>query len=144
MTTLYNRVIPLIRYDMRDYVTRGTRAENERFNSIVRVEGRVNDALPIQRNDGSSDTIHPIVLSEFFVPGATKFQFESVFPSLVTIRYIAESDLHDAVRKDFLRLLEMKGAEETTQMHPERVRDLPVDPKTGKYRLVVLPKEGSA
>lgn len=139
MTALYNRAMPLIRYDMRDYVTRGDRADQGPFDSILRVEGRMNDALPITSKDGSADTLHPIVLSEFFVPGVEKFQFVSESPSHVTVRYIAQEDRDGAVRDEFLRLLAMKGAETSTGLVIEKADQLPVDSKTGKYRLVVLP-----
>ena len=138
MTNLYNRAMPLIRYDMRDFVTRGTRREEECLDSILRVEGRVNDALPVCLENGSLDSLHPIVLSEFFVPGATKFQFVSESPSRVTIRYLAAAERDASVREAFGRLLEMKGAESSTEVSVERVGELPVDPVTGKYRLVVL------
>ena len=137
--------MPLIRYDMRDYVTRGSRPEGERFDSIVRVEGRVNDALPVCLEDGSVDSLHPIVLSEFFVPGATKFQFVSESPGRVVIRYRATENRDSSVREAFDRLLQMKGALASTSARVERTEDLGVDPRTGKYRLVVLaadPAEG--
>ena len=138
MTNLYNRAMPLIRYDMRDFVTRGTRPEGASLDSILRVEGRVNDALPVRLADGSLDSLHPIVLSEFFVPGATKFQFVSESPSQVRIRYLAAEERDDSVQAAFARLLQLKGAEASTTVSLERVGELPVDPLTGKYRLVVL------
>ena len=138
MTSLYNRVIPLVRYRMGDYVTRGERDPEDMFDNILRVEGRVNDALPVALDDGSVDRIHPIVLSEFFVPGAQKFQFVSEFPSQVKIRYVADIDCDKEVRAGFQRILEMKGAAKSTTATPERVQHLPLDPKTGKYRLVLL------
>ncbi len=142
MTNLYNRAMPLIRYDMRDYVTRGTRPDHERFDSILRVEGRVNEALPVRLEDGSADSLHPIALSEFFVPGATKFQFVSESASRVSIRYLAAEEQDESVREAFGRLLKMKGALSSTEVSVERVSALPVDTKTGKYRLVVLSPPG--
>lgn len=138
MTSLYNRAIPLVRYRMGDYVTRGHRRPEDMFDSILRVEGRVNDALPVTLDDGSVDRIHPIVLSEFFVPGVQKFQFLSESPDRVRIRYVANAECDDAVRDSFVRILEMKRAGKSTTATPKRVQHLPVDPKTGKYHLVVL------
>jgi phenylacetate-coenzyme A ligase PaaK-like adenylate-forming protein len=137
MTSLYNHVFPLIRYRMGDYVTRGRRLPDEAFDSILRVEGRVNDALPVVLDDESVDSIHPIVLSEFFVPGADKFQFVSESPSRLRICYVASAECDAAVRRSFQEILEMKGARRRTEVLPERVAQLPIDPKTGKYRLVV-------
>ena len=50
-----------------------------------------------------------------------------------------ELDIDGVVKLEaFGRLLEMKGAESSTEVSVERVGELPVDPVTGKYRLVVL------
>ena len=111
--------------------------------SVLGVEGRVNDALPVLLENGSADSLHPIVLSEFFVPWATKFQFVSESPSRVTVRYLAAEEQDEPVREAFNRLLKMKEAEGSTSVSVERVSALPVDPKTGKYRLVVLSSAAS-
>ena len=121
MTSLYNHVFPLIRYRMGDYVTRGERLSHEAFDNILRVEGRVNDALPVTLDDGSLDDIHPIVLSEFFVPDAEKFQFVSESPNRIRMRYIASADRDTAVRDSFRKILGIKLAQNSTEVMPERV-----------------------
>lgn len=143
VTALYNFALPVVRYDLRDYVTRGHRAENEPFDNILRVEGRVNDALPLTLRNGSADTIHPIVLSEFFVPGIRRFQFISEAPRLVRLKYVAEENIDAPVRAEFEKILGMKGALDATELVVEKVEALPVDPKTGKHRLVVLSPTGA-
>lgn len=143
MTALYNRTIPVVRYDLRDYVTRGHRDGNAPFDQILRVEGRANDALPITLVDGSPDTIHPVVLSEFFVPGIRKFQFISEAPDRVRIIYVAEQEIDAKVLEEFRRILTLKGAEHTTWASAGRVAELPADRKTGKHRLVVLKPPGA-
>ncbi len=138
VTALYNYAIPVVRYDLRDYVTRGHRAEHERFDHILRVEGRVNDALPVTLRNGSADTIHPVVLSEFFVPGIRRFQFIAESPARVRLKFIGEAGIEATVREAFEKILGMKDALGATTVEVERVEALPVDQKTGKHRLVVL------
>jgi phenylacetate-CoA ligase len=138
ITALYNYAIPVVRYDLRDYVTRGHRAERAPFDHILRVEGRVNDALPVTLRTGSADTIHPVVLSEFFVPGIRRFQFVAESPARVRLKYMGEDGIDTSVRGEFERILGMKGALGATELVVERVGELPVDPLTGKHRLVVL------
>ncbi len=138
ITSLYNRAIPIVRYDMRDYVTRGHRQEHEAFDKILRVEGRVEDALPVTLSDGMVDKIHPVVLSEFFVPGIQRFQFIGESPAKIALHYLAESDIDASVREAFERILAMKGALGSTELHVERVAGLAADPATGKRRLVLL------
>lgn len=137
LTPLYNRVMPLIRYPMGDYATRGHRRNDDMLDNILRVEGRVNDALPVTLDDGSVDTIHPIVPNEFFVPGAQAFQFVSETPRRVRVRYVAETDRGEDVERAFARILELKGAGATTAL-AERAGELGPDPRTGKHRLVVI------
>ncbi len=124
---------------MRDCVTRGQRSENDQFDRITRVEGRVNDALPVVMRDGSADSIHPVVLSEFFVPGLRRFQFVSQSPSQIQVVYAADEDRDAAVQREFLRILAMKNADPSILTKVERVADLPPDPVTGKHRLVLMP-----
>ena len=140
ITALYNRTIPVVRYDLRDLVTRGDRAEGECFDNILRVEGRANDALPITLHDGTPDTIHPVVLSEFFVPGVRKFQFIARSTSHVQIKYVSEADLDSQILAEFGKILRLKGAEAATKTTVERLAELSADRSTGKHRLVILPK----
>ncbi|MFT5407384.1 MAG: phenylacetate-CoA ligase [Verrucomicrobiales bacterium] len=138
ITALYNRAIPVVRYDLHDYVTRGEREESERFDNILRVEGRANDALPITLRDGTTDKIHPVVLSEFFVPGARKFQFVANSATDVKIKYVSETDMDSQILEEFGRILTLKGAETATKTTAKRVAELPADQSTGKHRLVLL------
>ena len=138
ISALYNRAIPIIRYDMRDYVTRGHRAEGEKFDNILRVEGRVEEALPVTLEGGAVDSIHPVVLSEFFVPGIRKFQFISESPAEIVIKYLADGDIDGAVHEAFEKILAMKGAKGDTALKVQRVDEMPADPTTGKRRIVVV------
>ena len=138
LTNLNNRALPIIRYDMRDVVTRGYRQADEVFEPIQGVDGRVNDALPVRSATGGIGTVHPIVLSEFFVPGITKFQFIGESPDHLILRYISAGPIDHEVRQAFQHILDMKGAAPSVGFHVERVDALNVDGKTGKFRLVTL------
>ena len=136
LTNLYNYTLPLLRYELGDYVVKGTTARPEYpFTSLRDIRGRVNDALPVVLADGRCDSIHPIVLTTFYVPTIEKFQFVSASPEHVRIDYIAPDNIDSAVRREFLRMLSVKGAARTSV----EVRQVPAianDPKTGKLRLV--------
>ncbi|WP_066017874.1 hypothetical protein [Endozoicomonas atrinae] len=118
LTPLYNRTLPIIRYDLGDYVTRGHRHDNEQFEPITAINGRVNEALPVQCADGRIDSIHPIVLSEFFVPSIQKFQFVSHSPTQITINYIAAREIDAVVTSAFQKILDMKGASQSVKVIP--------------------------
>ena len=135
LTNLYNRTLPLLRYELGDYVTMGRAATESHFSTILDIRGRANDALPVCLANGATETIHPIVLTTFYVPGLEKFQFISHGPEYVTIDYAAADNLDAVVRSEFQKMLDIKGAVKTT-FEVRRVRAIAVDPKTGKLRLV--------
>jgi hypothetical protein len=117
-----------------DYVVRGTGRDGS-FSTIRDIKGRTNDALPVLLQQGKLDMIHPIILAEFYAAGLEKVQFISQSPGHVRIKYVARRVIDEDVRKEFQRILELKGALETSfEVH--RVREIACDPETGKVRLV--------
>jgi hypothetical protein len=86
-------------------------------------------------DNGNRDTIHPIVLSVFYAAGLERAQFISRRPDHVQIHYVAGEDIDESVRRQFLRILEIKGAKRTT-FEVQRVQHIDNDPQTGKLRLV--------
>lgn len=137
LTNLYNYTFPILRYELGDYVMMGTASPDSSCTTIRDIKGRVNDALPVILNDGTYDTIHPIVLTTFYVPGLEKFQFVSRRPEHLSIDYIAPHNIDTAVRQEFRRMLAMKDATQTS-FEVRRVQEIPNDPQTGKLRLVKI------
>jgi len=76
LTNLYNVVLPIIRYELGDYVRRGTPPADAPFTTLREIRGRVHDALPVVLADGKRDTIHPLVL-DIQVPTVDKVQYVS-------------------------------------------------------------------
>lgn len=135
ITNLYNYTLPILRYELGDYVVLGTARDDSAYTTIRDIRGRANDALPVVLRDGSEDTMHPILLGLFHVPGLEGVQFVSDRPDHVRVDYTARSDIDAAVRHEFQRILNMKGAAHTT-FDVRRVRHIASDPQTGKLRLV--------
>ena len=133
LTNLYNRGLPIVRYELGDYAVRGTGGPE--FTTIRALQGRVTDALPVVLGSGQQDSLHPNLLSSFYVPGLVKKQFISERPDHVGIEYMAGENIDDAVRQEFQRILAMKQATGTT-FTVRRVAHIANDPKTGKLRLV--------
>jgi len=135
LTNLYNYTLPILRYELGDYVVKGTPLPDRPFSTLRDIRGRVNDALPVVLSSGVHDSIHPLVLTTLFVPTIDKFQFVSERPEHVRIDYVAPRNIDTAVREEFQKMLDAKGAMRTTV----DVRNVPAienDPKTGKLRLV--------
>ena len=134
LTNLYNVVLPIIRYELGDYVRRGTPAPDAPFTTLREIRGRVHDALPVVLADGQRDTIHPLVL-DIQVPTVDKVQDVSVGPDHIRIDYVAPQDMEAAVRQQFDYILREKSATRTI-VDVRRVSSIANDPKTGKFRLV--------
>ena len=140
LTNLHNYTLPVIRYEVGDYVLLGRTNDNSGAATIRDIKGRVNDALPVVLRDGTHDTIHPIILSEFHVPTLERIQFVSKQPGRVWVNYVAPSDLSPAVTKHFQQILDSKGATQT-QFEVQRLQQIDNDPLTGKLNLVKVEHE---
>ena len=140
LTNLYNYVLPILRYELGDYAIRGQGRIDAPITTIRSIQGRVNDALPVLLDNGKRDTIHPIILAEFYAPGLENVQFISRRPDHVEIHYVAPQNISDSARREFQRILKLKGAVRTT-FDVRRVEQIDLDPRTGKLPLVKLDKE---
>jgi len=47
LTNLYNHALPVLRYELGDYVVRGSEGSETSFSTIRKIQGRVSDALPV-------------------------------------------------------------------------------------------------
>lgn len=137
LTNLYNYTLPILRYELGDYVALGRGQSDSPFTTIQDIKGRVNDALPVVLHDGGYDTIHPIIFAEFYAPGLEKVQFISRCADYVQIDYVGRNNIEAEVRKEFERILNLKGASRTT-FELRQVQHIPLDPQTGKLRLVKI------
>jgi phenylacetate-CoA ligase len=139
ITNLYNHTIPIIRYENDDVikVVRHPMYEQDPFTQIELIEGREMDSLNIINNNGEKDTIHPAPLVEFYVPGLEKFQFFERPYNTILIRVVGKGGtLKSDVQLAMLKILKEKNAEKSVVIDIETVDDIPVDPRTGKFKLV--------
>jgi amino acid adenylation domain-containing protein len=137
LTNLYNYTLPILRYELGDYVVKGPEPRDAPYSTLLDIRGRVNDALPVMLSSGALASIHPIVLTAFFVASVERLQFVSEGPEHVRIDYVGPRDIDADIVRRFQRVLDAKDAAGTTVT----VRNVPAiesDPKTGKLRLVRL------
>jgi len=137
ITNLYNYTLPILRYELGDYVLKGPELPDEPCSTLLNIRGRVNDALPVVLSRGTVDTIHPIVLTTFFVPSVERLQFVSEGPEHVRIDYVAPRNTDTVILREFQRVLDAKGAAGTA-VTVRNVSAIESDPKTGKLRLVTF------
>jgi amino acid adenylation domain-containing protein len=137
LTNLYNLTLPVIRYELGDYLLCGAANLSSPLKTIKDIGGRVLEALPIMLRDGRKGTIDAHVLSGFYVSGLEKIQFVSLRPDRLRIIYVSAENLDASIQHEFRRLLDRKAAVSTT-FEVCRASHIAADPQSGKYRLVII------
>ncbi len=141
LTNLYNYVLPLIRYRMDDVLRMDRNPVNKKlpFEVIDGIEGRTEDFLQFNTG-GTNVAIHPLVFVEFHVQGLRQIQVIKKREDYFIAR-ISLNDKHDgtieAVRHRLQEILDNQQAAGKVSFDIEVVEEIPNDPLTGKYKLVV-------
>jgi phenylacetate-CoA ligase len=148
VTNLFNRTLPLIRYRMEDVIEPipGNGSARTRIKGIV---GRAEYPLIFINRHGMEDFISPIVIVELHAKGLRRFQICLLSKTAFLFRACWERGLNAEERKKALAEIQNKLATilnqkemENVSFTIEEVDDLPLDPKTGKFRLITMSGEG--
>ena len=145
VTNLFNRTQPLIRYRMEDILDpmqeQAYRFPYQRIRDLV---GRMEQAPVFHNRHGNEDFISPIVIVEFQAKHLRRFQIVLVNTSSFEIKAVLEEGLSASERDAALleirtRLQEMLRQKEMDNVSftIEEVDELQVDPRTGKFKLIV-------
>jgi phenylacetate-CoA ligase len=145
VTNLFNDTMPLIRYRMDDVLVPAGIAQGPYPYTKVRdVVGRQENALVFTNEHGREEFIHPIVVAELVVPGLNAWQI--VLESRTSFRFRAKLDgsltpdqravTRQRIEGTVTALLADKEMR-NVRFEIEEVESLPIDPLTGKFRLVV-------
>jgi len=115
------------------------------FEVIEGIEGRTEDLLEFN-TEGINVAIHPLVFVEFYVEGLRQIQVIKKREDYFIAR-ISLSENHagtvDAVRQRLQEILNNQQAAGKVGFDIEVVKEIPNDPITGKYKLVVSkPSDG--
>jgi len=142
LTNLYNYTQPLIRYELYDELVLDDKPCQCGcpFPLIKSIAGRQEDFLWFEKGDGTKEYIHPIVLVEFFVPGLEKLQVIQTEKNKLLMKVIIHGNKEDiiaAIRRRMTEILEGKGLEEVVSFEVEVADEIPIDPRTGKFKLVI-------
>lgn len=145
VTNLFNDTMPLIRYRMDDVlIPEGIRQGPYPYTKVRDVVGRQENALVFTNEHGREEFIHPIVVAELVVPGLNAWQI--VLESRTSFRFRAKidealsPDERAATRQrieDTVKALLADKEMRNVRFEIEEVESLPIDPITGKFRLVV-------
>jgi phenylacetate-CoA ligase len=145
VTNLFNQTLPLIRYRMSDILKAVEPQDPALPNLVIRnLVGRSERVPTFTGKDGKSDFISPHTINEIFVAGITRFQMRltgaSSFRFLVCLDPGLDAGAKEvavkAVQARLQEILGQKGLDDVA-FNVEPVCDIPVDPKTRKFRLIV-------
>lgn len=146
LTNLYNYTQPLIRYQMHDEVVINRQPCGCRlpFPTMRNVAGRQEEFLWFDTADGKPDYLHPIVLVELFVAGLKKFQVIQTQRNAMLMKVVVDGNQAEvlaAIRRRMHEIFCGKKLDTTVKLNLEVVEDIPNDPKTGKYKLIIPLKD---
>jgi len=144
ITNLFNYTLPLIRYRMED-VLQPIDDEDRLypFTKVKEVVGR-SEYIPYFTNrSGGEDYI----INEFFVRNLRRFQMRVIDKGSFVFKVIIDRSIGEAERAKTLEEIETrlratlseKGLD-NVMFKIEEVDDLPVDKKTGKFKLILAPE----
>jgi phenylacetate-CoA ligase len=142
LTNLYNYTQPLIRYQMHDEVVINPQpcGCGSPLPTMRNVAGRQEEFLWFDTADGKRDYLHPIVLVELFVAGLKKFQVIQTQRNEMLMKVMVEGNqaaVLAAIRQRMQAIFCGKKFDTTVKLNLEVVQDIPNDPKTGKYKLII-------
>lgn len=143
LTSLYNFVQPLIRYEISDSLTLHLADENSPypFTKAVGLLGRSEDILWFTDDNGECEFLHPLAIEGFCIEGLLDYQFRQTdkdsFEMLAQTTHLAQKE---TIRSEMLRqmnkiLLEKNLSYVDFSVH--FVEYIAPDTQTGKKRLVL-------
>jgi phenylacetate-coenzyme A ligase PaaK-like adenylate-forming protein len=142
LTNLYNYTQPLIRYQMHDEVVMNDQlcGCGSPFPTIRNLAGRQEEFLWFDTAEGKRDYLHPIVLVELFVAGLKKFQVIQTQKNEMLMKVIVDGNKEAvlaAIRQRMNEIFCGKQIDKTVKLNLEIVEDIPNNPITGKYKLII-------
>ncbi|MBW2529310.1 MAG: phenylacetate--CoA ligase family protein [Deltaproteobacteria bacterium] len=141
MTNLYNRAMPLLRYQLGDEVTLASDPCpcGSPFPLIERVVGRSEEMLWLETNEGGEDFLHPVLMVDLGGDGIERVKVVQQSQRALEIRFVAKANEAAAartLRRQIEPRLASKSMDRSVQVAIVAVDELRPDPRTGKYRFI--------
>lgn len=139
ITTLYNYTMPLIRYRLKDVLTRSSNCSCQyQGSSFSCIDGRDEEYLWFEMDGGKKEYIHPTVLIEFYAPGLERFQFLQPSPNRLVMKAVTRNadQTLPLIRHQMMEILHSKGLDHDINFDVQFVDHLDNNPRTGKFKLI--------
>ena len=145
VTNLFNKTMPMIRYEMNDILTLKTDTKNLLPYTLLDNILAREEYIPYFKNiHGQEDYLHPIPLIGIFVENLHRYQFVVEGPESFKIKVMYNSNISVEAKqkacsdltKQMNEILAHKNFQ-NVQFETQEVQDLPVEAKTGKFKMIV-------
>ena len=143
LTSLYNFVQPLIRYEITDNLTLQEAVQDGRypFQRAAGLLGRNEDILWFEDGAGHQEFLHPLAIEGFCIVVLKDYQFSQVSQDAFEMEAeIVSPKLKEPIKKEMLsqmrRILQEKRLG-YVQFYVNFVDEIKADPRTGKKQLIV-------
>lgn len=145
VTNLFNYAMPLIRYRMEDILKPVADDDNILpFTKVNEVVGRNEYAMILTNKHGVDDFIAPDEIYQFFMKDLQRYQIRWVDKLTFIFKIVFKNKIDENRKNDVRKNLKAKIVSflsakkmENVAFQIEELKDLPIDPKTGKFRLIV-------
>ena len=144
VTNLFNRTLPLIRYRMEDVLVPGDDDEHRPYRGVAELVGRSENAPIFRNRHGEPDWISPHTINQILLPRVRRFQLRVHGAESFTFAMVLEPGTDAAAERDTLSAAEACWSDLLAAKEMENVTcriilvdDLPLDPQTGKFRLIL-------
>lgn len=144
ITSLYNFVQPLIRYQLSDNLSLQEAAENAAcpFTRATGLLGRKEDILWFEDGRGHREFLHPLAIEGFCIEGLRDYQFRQLSKDAFEMyAEVSQKASREKIRKEILGqmkiILNEKGLA-YVQFYINFVEEILPDPATGKKPLIIV------
>ncbi|HVY64007.1 MAG TPA: hypothetical protein VHH11_04215 [Gammaproteobacteria bacterium] len=151
ITNLFNYTLPLIRYRMADILRPVDSGAHAPYLVIESLVGRSELQPKFRNRDGVEDFVSPHTINEIFVPGVARFQLQLTGEDEFRFMVCLDASLDAAARAAAVEGVARRLREILAHKRMENVRfevvaadDLPVNPRTRKFQLIVDRRPGAA
>jgi hypothetical protein len=129
---------------MNDTLTPLLTDEHTPYHAIAEVVGRVEQLAKFVNRDGQTDSLSPSLIGELLIPHVRRLQMRLRSPESFTLAVVLDPFIADHQRANAFQVAESKLRAildkkelQNVTFNVLAVDDLPVDSKTGKFRLIV-------
>jgi len=145
LTNLFNKTQPIIRYRIDDCLQiKENRQGKLPFTLIGNIIGRAEKILWFENNEGKMDFVHPFVFVVFYIDGLDRYQIvqkdKTSFDFLAVIKHKDKEKVKEEIRVNLDKLLTVKKFS-NVRYSIKVIDDIPIDKRSGKYKLIVTEKE---